>query len=85
MHGLCPQRAVHPISSMCARHELRPFVETPCLALQPGSRFIVASDGMWDVIKTPEAYKMVKNLSATKAASKLAQVAAKPRVLDDSR
>ena len=54
----------------------------------------MASDGMWDVIKTPEAHKMTKNLSAAKAASKLSQVSTTvillspcsllPRALEDS-
>eukprot|EP00192_Tetraselmis_astigmatica_P002816 CAMPEP_0117648154 /NCGR_PEP_ID=MMETSP0804-20121206/238_1 /TAXON_ID=1074897 /ORGANISM="Tetraselmis astigmatica, Strain CCMP880" /LENGTH=583 /DNA_ID=CAMNT_0005453707 /DNA_START=392 /DNA_END=2143 /DNA_ORIENTATION=+ len=50
----------------------KPEINTLEMPVQPGSRFIVCSDGVWDCISTPDAHKMVKSLTTAKAASKLA-------------
>lgn len=50
----------------------KPEINTVEVPVQPGTRCIIGSDGLWDVFTTPEAHKVIAKLEPGKAASKLA-------------
>eukprot|EP00873_Tetraselmis_striata_P010460 jgi/Tetstr1/430724/TSEL_020515.t1 len=50
----------------------KPEINTLEAPVQPGTRCIIGSDGLWDVFTTPEAHKAIAKLDVAKAAAKLA-------------
>lgn len=76
------------VSGSFGDYDLKPFVRNnPDVygpyTLQSGSYYVLASDGLWDVLENQEVAKIIENNSAADAAYLLVRIAQNRKSLDD--